>query len=256
MFCLLCMPIVFTALVLIKTCAAFQRLFVNGAEIERPDACQARNGIVHVVNSIIPVSPLSIAEIISLNDERFGIFRILLNESNILPLLNLTKSRTVFLPTNEAFQELPAGAIECLLREENARALNKFVLVHISYPALYTSVLIEKSHIPTFTFYYLVVQNINGEVRVTREEIPLEEADVTARNGVIHVINEVINPIDFESLCPDLVNPTPPVTTEPMATDVVVATEVTNIPDVGVTDTGESVGTLAPTGTNAPEAVG
>ena len=178
------------------------------------DACQARNGIVHVVDSVIPSSNQTIAEQLG-EDSQFSIFKDLLDASGISVFLNQSKPRTVFAPTNEAFNQLPDGAVECLLRESNKRQLKALVLVHISYPAEYTSSLRLRKYIPTFLGPLVRVQDINGTVHITRDEIPLEEgADRPARNGVFHAIGEVIVPdcIDFESMCPDTpATPTIPV---------------------------------------------
>ena len=171
------------------------------------DACQARNGIVHVVDSVIPSSNLTITEQLG-QDSQFSIFKDLLNTSGISAYLNDgCKSRTVFAPTNNAFSQLRDGAVECLKMENNSWLLKSLVLVHISYPAEYTSSLCLRNRLATFLGPILMVQCINDTVHITRSEIPLAEgADRPARNGVFHAIDQVIVPncIDFESMCPDI----------------------------------------------------
>ena len=113
--------------------------FINGALITNDDACEARNGIVHVVNSVIPSSSSTITDILC-DDDRFVTFKALLNLTEISTLLDQNgKSRTVFAPTDDAFSDLPSGVLDCLLLEENRRALRSLLLVHISYPADYSS---------------------------------------------------------------------------------------------------------------------
>jgi len=192
-----------------------QRTFVNGAEVVVKDACQARNGLVHIVDSVIPSSDQTIAEQLG-EDSQFSIFKDLLDASGISVYLNRTNPRTVFAPTDEAFQQLPDGVPECLKLESNRRALYSLVLLHIAYPAEYTSSLRLRSSLTTFLRpFYLRVQDINGTVHITRDEIPLGEgADRPARNGVFHAIGEVIVPdsVDFESICPDVEPTTQPPT--------------------------------------------
>ena len=198
------------------------------------DACQAKNGIVHVVDSIVPASNLNIAEKLE-QDSQFSIFKDLLDTSGISVFLNRSNPRTVFAPTNAAFEQLPNGAVECLKMENNSRALNSLLLLHIAYPAEYTSSLCLRTALSTFLWpIYLRVQCINDTVHITRDEIPLEEgADCPARNGVVHAIDEVIVPdsINFESICP--VTPTTPPTTAPPTTTPTPDPDLTMIPSVG-----------------------
>ncbi len=178
---------------------------MNGAEIEEFNACQARNGVVHLVSSPIPQSTITIAQTLK-NDPRFSVFLRLLNGANITMFLDAgRKSRTVLAPTDEAFEKLPANAAECLLRPENSRSLSQLVLIHISSPAEYSSTLSQRSRLYTFnTRYYLFVRTDgDGNILVTNDGIPLEEADIAANNGVIHAIPEVIVPpeVDFDKIC-------------------------------------------------------
>ena len=193
---------------------------MNGALLKETPVCQARNGIVHYMDSIIPLSDQTIAEVLDSQD-RFSIYSNLLNVSDTVGYLQKNRiSRTVFAPTNEAFDKLPSGALECLLRDSNEKSLRQFVYIHISYPTEYSSTLSQRSHVQTFTShpnYWLVVTTEGESISVTRDMITIEELDIPASNGVIHTIPEPIVAIDFEKLCPDIaVSPTePPIATAP-----------------------------------------
>ena len=172
------------------------------------------------MDSIIPLSDQTIAEVLDSQD-RFSIYSNLLNVSDTVGYLQKNRiSRTVFAPTNEAFDKLPSGALECLLRDSNEKSLQQFVYIHISYPTEYSSTLSQRSHVQTFTSrpnYWLVVTTKGESISVTRDMITIEELDIPAINGVIHTIPEPIVAIDFEKLCPDIaVSPTePPIATAP-----------------------------------------
>jgi uncharacterized surface protein with fasciclin (FAS1) repeats len=225
-----------------------EETFINGAEVNTSDACLAENGIVHTVNSIIPSSPDSIAELLAA-DPQFNIFTRLLDAANITQFLsaNRNTSRTVFAPTNNAFTKLPAGAVECLLRPENKKYAQKLVLIHITAPAEYTSSLSQRSYIKTFYRHYhycyrLLVCVINGTIHLTRDNIPLDETDITARNGVIHTLQTVLlsSDIDYEEICPDIpvqVVPTPaavpPIAVEPSPVPPI-AVEPSPVPPIAV----------------------
>ena len=198
----------------------FQDTFINGAQLNTTDACLAENGVVHTVRSIIPSSPDSIAELLAA-EPQFSDFVRLLDAANITRYLqaNRNTSRTVFAPTNDAFAQLPEGAVDCLLRPENKRYASKVVLTHITAPVYYTSSLSKLSSIKSFYYYRLRVSVINGTIHLTRNNVPLDETDITARNGVIHTLQSVLlaNFIDYERLCPPPppTTPTPPIAVAP-----------------------------------------
>lgn len=201
-----------------------QETFINGAQVENSDACLAENGIVHVMDSVIPSSAVGIAGVLASNPQ-FRVFKSLLNATNFTRYLedDVNCSRTVFAPTNDAFDMLPEGALECLLEPKNIWKAKKLVLNHIAYPTEYTSSLSQRSVILTLSHRLLLVCVINGTIHLTREAVPLQETDITARNGVIHSVPQVLlgHKIDFERLCPDPTpDPAPPVPPEPPVPEV------------------------------------
>ena len=164
---------------------------MNGVEITEVNACQARNGVVHLVAGPIPQSSKTIAEILTPGSE-YSTFRRLLDATNITQYLEVAyKSRTVFAPTDNAFDDLP---VLCFLNPENKDYLLTLVLIHIGFPAEYSSTLSLRTMFSTFTRYYLVVAEEDGTIFVTRDRIPLEKLDMPAINGVIHTLPKVILP--------------------------------------------------------------
>ena len=181
-----------------------QALYVNGVEIEESKACQARNGDVHLVSSPIPQSDATIAQTLR-NDPRFSTFVQLLNSVNTTMGLDVARtSRTVLAPTNEAFDALHTNAVECLLRSENRRLLNKLLGTHITSSAEYSSTLSQRTVVCTINYHYLSVStDEDGTIFVTDDRIPLEDTDIPANNGVIHALPQVIVPprVDFGRIC-------------------------------------------------------
>ena len=170
---------------------------------------------MHILDSLIPLSDQTIAEVLRSQSDRFSTFSDLLDKAEITQFLDRNgKSRTVLAPTNDALDKLPSGALECLCQEDNRRSLNQFVLIHISYPTEYNSTLSQRSHIQTFTSrpnYWLIITAEDDSTSVTREKITIEELDIPASNGVIHALPEAVVAIDFEKLnCPDVPEPTTP----------------------------------------------
>ena len=143
---------------------------------------------------------MTIAEQLS-EDSRFSTFLQLVDEVNITMFLDVAggKSRTVFAPTNDAFDELSEGVVECLQQPENINSLRSLLLTHISSPAQYSTTLSQQSKLSTFNIHYrrhrvrtyhLRVTVNDGEIFLTSDLIPLEESDISANNGVIHACLE------------------------------------------------------------------
>lgn len=99
---------------------------------------------------------------------------------------------TVLAPTDEAFEALPAGTVENLLKPENRPLLRAILLYHV-VPASVTSGQIVKVTGATS----VGGQRIDVDVRdgvVFVDEARVVQADVEASNGVIHAIDRVIMP--------------------------------------------------------------
>ena len=98
---------------------------------------------------------------------------------------------TVFAPTNEAFEKLPAGTVEELLKPENKEKLASILTYHVVAGKVMSKDLSNGQKAKT----------VNGqEVTVTiGDGVKIDTATVTtpdleASNGVIHVIDSVIMP--------------------------------------------------------------
>ena len=111
---------------------------------------------------------------------------------------------TVLAPTNEAFDALPAGTVETLLKPENKDMLTKILTCHvIPAKALSTDIvsMVEadggKHVVDTVGGCKLTLEAEDGKVTVTDENGTVANvtiADVIQSNGVIHVIDHVLTP--------------------------------------------------------------
>ena len=99
---------------------------------------------------------------------------------------------TVFAPTDEAFAALPAGTVETLLKPENKDKLIAILTYHVvpgRYPAARVVGLNEAATVNGDT---VDIRASGGAVMVDGANVVA--ADVTATNGVIHVIDKVLMP--------------------------------------------------------------
>lgn len=195
------------------------QVFVDGVHVLNPDACVAVNGIVHVINRFVPAASGSVASILRTRPE-FGIFNALAQAAGITPYLEFMSPKTVFAPTNDSF---PAGALECLKATRNRQTLLNIILLHITWPAEYTSTLSLRTAIGTAARLNLLVESApNGTVYLTRNRIPITKRDIQATNGVVHGISRVIfGRIEYLRVCPTTSAPTPAPTSAPLQGPVV-----------------------------------
>ena len=96
---------------------------------------------------------------------------------------------TVFAPTDDAFAQLPDGALESLLK--NPEALKSVLLFHVVPGKVMAADVVKLKAAKTALGQSVVIDTSKG-VRV--ESANVVKTDITASNGIIHVIDAVILP--------------------------------------------------------------
>ena len=101
---------------------------------------------------------------------------------------------TVFAPTNAAFAKLPPGTVEMLVKPENKATLQRILTYHVVAGAVPAAEVVKLRSARTVSGDVVTIDAAGGAVRVDNAKVVT--ADVTASNGVIHVIDAVILPKD------------------------------------------------------------
>jgi uncharacterized surface protein with fasciclin (FAS1) repeats len=111
---------------------------------------------------------------------------------------------TVFAPTNQAFNKLPAGTVETLLKPENKDKLTTVLTYHVVPGKISSSDLMSMIRKSGGTFKAKTVQGgeltfmmKDNNIIVTDEKGGMSKVtikDVNQSNGVIHVIDSVLLP--------------------------------------------------------------
>ena len=100
---------------------------------------------------------------------------------------------TVFAPTDAAFEKLPPGTVETLLKPENKDKLTKVLTYHVVAGKVMSSDLSgKKTAADSVEGSKLDIDASGGSVKV--EGATVTKADISASNGVIHVIDAVMIP--------------------------------------------------------------
>lgn len=100
---------------------------------------------------------------------------------------------TVFAPTNEAFNKLPKGTVEDLMKPENKEKLQDILQYHVFVANLSTALMQDGQTLNQVNGQNITIQKsedgkvtINGKAHII--------ASIPASNGIIHVIDEVLLP--------------------------------------------------------------
>ena len=97
----------------------------------------------------------------------------------------------VFAPTNAAFDALPAGTVEDLLKPENKATLANILKYHVT-PGNYNKEFLKKfKKLGQANNQDLAIEVIDGEVYVGGAKII---ASIKGGNGIVHVIDKVLLP--------------------------------------------------------------
>ena len=124
--------------------------------------------------------------------------------AGLVPTLESAGPFTVFAPTNEAFDALPAGTVKSLLEPENKARLASILTYHVVPGKISSMDLMKmvkmhngKATLKTVQGENLYVTTKGKNLMVTDENGNMAKvtiADVNQSNGVIHVVNRVLLP--------------------------------------------------------------
>jgi len=124
--------------------------------------------------------------------------------ANLVETLSSAGPFTVFAPTNEAFDKLPAGTVETLVKPENKGTLTNILTYHVVSGKMSAADIIAKikaghgkATMKTVQGETLTASLMGKHVILTDEKGGMAKvtiADVNQSNGVIHVIDTVLMP--------------------------------------------------------------
>ncbi len=99
---------------------------------------------------------------------------------------------TVFAPNDAAFQALPAGTVESLVKPENKEKLAKILTLHVLAGKVMAADVAGKTMSPKSVGGEEL--HVDGSHGVVVSGAKVVQADIACSNGVIHVIDKVIMP--------------------------------------------------------------
>lgn len=157
-------------------------------------ASMARAGCIAL--PVVFASGVAAAADIVATASQAGSFQTLLTAAEAAGMVDTLKSDgpfTVFAPTDEAFAKLPEGTVESLLKAENQDQLKAILAYHVVPGKTMSSDLAGKQvEVESVEGSAISIDATGDDVMV--DDAKVTQADVEADNGVIHVIDEVIQP--------------------------------------------------------------
>ncbi|WP_415182892.1 fasciclin domain-containing protein [Phaeovulum sp.] len=139
----------------------------------------------------MPAAQPDIVDIASSNPQ-FSTLVAAVSAAGLVDTLKSPGPFTVFAPTNDAFAALPAGTVDSLLKPENKDKLTKILTYHVVPGAVTADQLAGKRmDVATVEGQTVHLDGRNG-VKVNRANVTT--ADISASNGVIHIIDRVLLP--------------------------------------------------------------
>lgn len=149
-------------------------------------------GLVHVVSKVLKPVEKTILQLIK-EEPNLSMFRQALENSNLTEVLADYPHVTVFAPNNAAFEKMESGLRNKYLR---GQACIKSVLKHHIVPHTICSAAVPNRRRSTIDMNgeWLSLERDDQGTLVIGERAHTETPDIMATNGVIHIVNKVIQP--------------------------------------------------------------
>jgi uncharacterized surface protein with fasciclin (FAS1) repeats len=168
-------------------------VFTNGIKVTQADIL-ASNGVMHVLGSNVLIPPTKTIAQIATGDTSFSFLVAALVKLNLVNAVSGPGKYTVFAPTNAAFRA--AGITD--INAVPIATLDAVVKYHVLTTNVFASDLVNNTTATTLQGGTITIATTPAAgVKITGSAQPVSAItapNITATNGVIHVINRVMLP--------------------------------------------------------------
>jgi uncharacterized surface protein with fasciclin (FAS1) repeats len=181
-------------------------VYAQKAAITNPvnDTVKASIGKVKLVNGVKMTSSNDIIENITLSKDYTTLVTVI-NDAGLTETFKSKGPITVFAPTNQAFDKMPAGQLDSLLKPSQKDYLNYLVTYHAIAGRLTAKDIAHKinSNNGEATFITLAGSKITAKIDENRNIVLIDENggqsiissfDIEQRNGLLDVVTAVLVP--------------------------------------------------------------
>ncbi len=171
-------------------------VFINDAQVTMADI-SASNGIIHVIDTVLIPPSLEVDDIVdtAIAADDFNTLVTAVIEANLVDALRADGPFTVFAPTDAAFADVPEALLAYLL--DNPDKLADVLLYHVVDGRITSDDAVAAAPTSLTTLQGDAIDvTANGVVFVNDAQVVLP--DISASNGIIHVIDTVLIPPSLE----------------------------------------------------------
>ena len=182
-------------------------VFVNGAAVLQANI-SASNGVIHIIDSVVnlpeDVDPGEGEESIDANAgsalgevDDLSTLNAAVDAADLTTTLDEEEAVTIFAPSNAAFTtlleslDLEDGDLDGLIEAITAEGVSSTLQAHVVGQTLTSADLADGTELETLNGETITIAN--DGTTITANGAPVSRADITVNNGVIHIIDEVIN---------------------------------------------------------------
>lgn len=126
------------------------------------------------------------------NTPQLSTFEQAVKASNLDRVIGTGGPYTVFAPSNEAFEALPEGTLDDLLKPENQEQLLDILTYHVLAGNVTAADMSDGMQVNTMNEEALQVEREGDQVMVNEANVTTPDVEVS--NGVVHVIDKVLMP--------------------------------------------------------------
>ena len=123
-------------------------------------------------------------------DSNLTVFVQLVDASGLADALQADGPYTLLAPTDTAFAKLGEGAVQEMLRPENARALKSFVNLHVIRGLYSVDNIRAMDEAETLGGEALVVDQASAPLKIGGAVVV--QGDIAAENGILHIVDTPI----------------------------------------------------------------
>ncbi|XP_061419969.1 transforming growth factor-beta-induced protein ig-h3-like [Lethenteron reissneri] len=164
-------------------------LTVNCVRVIKPNIL-ATNGVLHMVDGIIPRVSNNIRKILE-EDSELSTLKLAIQKAGLMDMVTKEGPITLLAPTNAAFEKVPVDVMERILKDPTS--LKALVTHHLIRAVHCSEAILSGSSVDTVEGSSLVI-GCDGDRLTINAEAVIEQRDIVATNGVLHKVSEVFIP--------------------------------------------------------------
>lgn len=140
-----------------------------------------------------PAKPTKTVVEIAVGNDDFSTLVAAVKAADLVDALSAEGPFTIFAPTNAAFEALPEGTVETLLKPENKEKLQAILKYHVVAGKVMAAD-VSAGEVTTLNGAKATITVKDGKVKIDKANVI--KTDIVGTNGVIHVIDAVILPAE------------------------------------------------------------